>query len=210
MTVVDFVAIVIWGYFLGSIPFGVIVSKLSKGIDVREHGSGSAGMTNVIRTVGAGAGASVFAADVAKGAAAVAFAWVLFDTSSSTFAWGQVAGGCAAVIGHSWPIFAGFRGGRGVATGFGCLLVISWLVSLISLAVFLLVLTSFHYVSLGSMMAVLTMLLAFIPFIVTHREPFASLVYALVVAPIIIFRHRGNIQRLVAGTEPKLGRRASA
>jgi len=209
VTAIDFIGIIILGYLIGAIPFGVIVGRLTRGIDVREYGSGSTGMTNVLRTVGTGAGVLVFLADVAKGAAAVALAWLIFDTSSSTFAWGQVAGGCAAVIGHSWPLYIGFRGGRGVATGFGALLVISWPVSLISLAIFLLVVTLSHYVSLGSMLAALTMLIGIILFIASDREPFASLIYALVIAPVIIFRHRGNIQRLLTGTEPKLGRKVS-
>ena len=209
MIVLEFIGIVILGYLIGAIPFGVIMGRLTRGIDVREYGSGSSGMTNVLRTVGARAGASVLIADVAKGVAAVALAWLIFDSSSATFAWGQVAGGCAAVIGHNWPVYIGFRGGRGVTTGFGALLVISWPVGLISLAIFLTVVSLFRYVSLGSVLAALTMLVVVIPFIAFDREPFAYLVYALVAAFLIILRHRGNIQRLLAGTEPKISRRAS-
>jgi len=209
VTVLDFIGIIILCYLIGAIPFGVIVGRLTRGIDVREYGSGSAGMTNVLRTVGTSAGALVFLADVVKGVAAVSLAWLIFDTSSSTFAWGQVAGGCAAVIGHSWPVYIGFRGGRGVATGFGALLVILWPVALLALAIFLLVVTSSRYVSLGSMLAALTMLVGIITSIARDREPFASLIFALVVASIVIFRHRGNIQRLLTGTEPKLGRKVS-
>jgi len=207
--VLEFIGIVILGYLIGAIPFGVIVGRLTRGIDVREYGSGSMGMTNVSRTVGARAGASVLIADVAKGVAAVALAWLIFDSSSATFAWGQVAGGCAAVIGHNWPVYIGFRGGRGVTTGFGALLVISWPVGLISLAIFLTVVSLFRYVSLGSVLAALTMLVVVIPFVALDVEPFASLVYALIIAPVVIFRHRGNIQRLLTGTESKISRRAS-
>lgn len=209
MIVLEFIGIVILGYLIGAIPFGVIVGRLTRGIDVREYGSGSMGMTNVSRTVGARAGASVLIADVAKGVAAVALAWLIFDSSSATFAWGQVAGGCAAVIGHNWPVYIGFRGGRGVTTGFGALLVISWPVGLISLAIFLTVVSLFRYVSLGSVLAALTMLVVVIPFVALDVEPFASLVYALIIAPVVIFRHRGNIQRLLTGTESKISRRAS-
>jgi len=207
--VLEFIGIVILGYLIGAIPFGVIVGRLTRDIDVREYGSGSMGMTNVSRTVGARAGASVLIADVAKGVAAVALAWLIFDSSSATFAWGQVAGGCAAVIGHNWPVYIGFRGGRGVTTGFGALLVISWPVGLISLAIFLTVVSLFRYVSLGSVLAALTMLVVVIPFVALDVEPFASLVYALIIAPVVIFRHRGNIQRLLTGTESKISRRAS-
>ena len=209
MIVLEFIGIVILGYLIGAIPFGVIVGRLTRDIDVREYGSGSMGMTNVSRTVGARAGASVLIADVAKGVAAVALAWLIFDSSSATFAWGQVAGGCAAVIGHNWPVYIGFRGGRGVTTGFGALLVISWPVGLISLAIFLTVVSLFRYVSLGSVLAALTMLVVVIPFVALDVEPFASLVYALIIAPVVIFRHRGNIQRLLTGTESKISRRAS-
>ena len=197
--------LVILGYLIGAIPFGVIVSKLARGIDVREHGSGSMGMTNVMRTVGKRAGAAVFIADVLKGAGAVALAWPIIGSTSDTFVWGCAAGGVAAVIGHSWPIYVGFRGGRGIATGFGALLVICWPVALISLAVFAIVVSICRYVSLGSILAATTMLLSMTPFVVYDKEPVASIVFASVVAAIVIFRHRGNIRRLSSGTESKVG-----
>ena len=205
MIVLGFIVVILLGYLIGSIPFGVIVGRLTRGIDVRDYGSGSMGMTNVIRTVGARAGALVFLADMAKGAVAVALAWLIFP--SDMVAWGQVAGGAAAVIGHSWPVYIGFRGGRGVTTGFGALLVISWPVGLISFAVFLAVVGLSRYMSLGSMLAGLGMLLAMIPFVVFDLEPFAYVVFGLVVLPLIIFRHRGNIQRLLARREPKIGQK---
>jgi len=197
--------LVILGYLIGAIPFGVIVSKLARGIDVREHGSGSMGMTNVMRTVGKRAGAAVFIADVLKGAGAVALAWPIIGSASDTFVWGCAAGGVAAVIGHSWPAYIGFRGGRGIATGFGALLVICWPVALISLAVFAIVVSIYRYVSLGSILAATTMLLSMIPFVIYDKEPVASIVFASVVAAIVIFRHRGNIKRLRSGTESKVG-----
>jgi len=205
MIALGFIVVILLGYLIGSIPFGVIAGRLTRGIDVRDYGSGSMGMTNVIRTVGARAGVFVFLADMAKGAAAVALAWLVF--TSDMFFWGQVAGGAAAVIGHSWPVYVGFRGGRGVTTGFGALLVMSWPVALISFAVFVAVVGLARYMSLGSMLAGLAMLVAMIPFVVFDLEPFAYLVFGFVVVPLIIFRHRGNIQRLLAGTEPKIGQK---
>jgi glycerol-3-phosphate acyltransferase PlsY len=196
---------VILGYLIGAIPCGVIVSRLSRGIDVREHGSGSMGMTNVMRTVGRKAGLLVLIADLLKGASVVALAWPIIGSGSDTFAWGCAAGGVAAVIGHSWPIYVGFRGGRGIATGFGALLVICWPVALISLAVFGIVVGVSRYISLGSIMAAITMLLSMIPFVVYDKEHVASIVFASVVAAIVIFRHRGNIRRLSSGTESKVG-----
>jgi len=203
MIALEFIGVIVLGYLIGSIPFGVIAGRLTRGIDVRDYGSGSMGMTNVIRIVGARAGVLVLLADMAKGAAAVALAWLIFG--SDMVAWGQVAGGAAAVIGHSWPVYIGFRGGRGVTTGFGALLVISWPVGLISFAIFIAVVGLSRYMSLGSMLAGLAMLVAMIPFVVFDLEPFAYLVFGLIVVPLIIFRHRGNIQRLLAGAEPKIG-----
>ncbi|MFQ5925397.1 MAG: glycerol-3-phosphate 1-O-acyltransferase PlsY [Dehalococcoidia bacterium] len=191
---------IILGYLIGAIPFGVIVGRLTRGIDVRDYGSGSMGMANVLRTLGAGAGVLVFLADVAKGAAAVALAWLILGPG-----YGLVAGGVAAVIGHSWPVYVGFRGGRGVTTGFGALLMIAWPVGLICFAIFLIVVALSRYVSLGSMLAGLSMFVVMIPFVLLNLEPFAYLVYGLIVVPIVIFRHRGNIQRLLSGTESKLG-----
>ncbi len=202
MIVLKYISVIILSYLIGAIPFGVIVGKLTSGIDVRNHGSGSMGMTNVLRIVGARAGILVFLADMAKGAVAVALAGLIIGPG-----YGMVAGGVAAVIGHNWPVYVGFRGGRGVTTGFGALLVLSWPVGLISFAIFLLVVSLSRYVSLGSMLGAVTMLVAMIPFVVLDVEPFAYLVYGLVIVSLIIFRHRGNIQRLLAGTEPKIGQK---
>ena len=210
MIALEFIGVIILGYLIGAIPFGVIIGRLTRGIDVRDYGSGSMGMTNVLRTVGAGAGVLVFLADLTKGAAAVAFAWLIFASLPAMVAWGQVAGGVAAVIGHSWPVYVGFRGGRGVTTGFGALLMIAWPVGLICFAIFLIVVALSRYVSLGSMLAGLSMLVVMIPFVLLNLEPFAYLVYGLIVAPLIIFRHRGNIQRLLSGTERKIGQKTEA
>ena len=164
----------------------------------------------MLRTVGAKAGVFVFLADMAKGAVAVALAWLIFDSASDMLAWGQVAGGAAAVIGHSWPIYVGFKGGRGVTTGFGALLVMSWPVGLICFAIFLAVVTLSRYVSLGSMLAGLSMLVVMILFYFFSQADFAYIVYGLVIVPIVIYRHRGNIRRLLSGVEPKIGQKAEA
>ena len=205
MIVLSFIGLVILGYLIGSIPVGFILGKLTRGIDIREHGSGSIGMTNVMRTIGVKAGILVFFADMAKGAVAVALAWPIFSSSPEMVAWGQMAGGASAVIGHSWPVYIGFRGGKGIATGFGALMVIFWPVGLITLAVFLAVVGLSRYVSLGSILGSVIMLVAMIPFVVYSSEPFAYIVLGLVVVPIVIFRHRDNIGRLLSGTESKIG-----
>ena len=208
MIVLSFIGLIILGYLIGSIPVGFILGKLVRGIDIREHGSGNIGMTNVMRILGVKAGVFVFFADIAKGAAAVALAWAILAYSPNMVVWGQVAGGAAAIVGHSWPIYIGFRGGRGIATGFGAVLVLCWPVGLIAFVVFLLVVGLSRYVSLGSILAALTMLLAMIPFVVLDVWSFghfAYIVFGLVVVPIVIFRHRDNIRRLLSGTESKIG-----
>lgn len=205
MIVLSFIGLIILGYLIGSIPVGFILGKLARGIDIREHGSGNIGMTNVMRLLGVKAGVFVFFADMAKGAAAVALAWPIVTAYPH---WAEVAGGAAAIVGHSWPIYIGFRGGRGIATGFGAVLVLSWPVGLIAFVVFLLVVGLSRYVSLGSILGALTMLLAMIPFVVLDVGSFghfAYIVFGLVVVPIVIFRHRDNIRRLLSGTESKIG-----
>lgn len=204
MIVFQYIGVIVLCYLIGAIPFGVIAGRLTRGIDVRDYGSGSIGATNVLRIVGARAGTLVFLADLAKGAAAVALAGFLLGT-----AYGQMAGAVAAVIGHSWPVYIGFQGGRGVTTGFGALLMMAWPVALICLGIFIVVVALSRYVSLGSMLAGLSMLLVMIPIVLLGQEPFAYLVYGLIIVPIVIFRHRGNIQRLLAGKEPKFGRGSS-
>jgi len=206
--VLSFIGLIILGYLIGSIPVGFILVKLAKGTDIRDYGSGNIGMTNVIRIMGVKAGIFVFFTDMAKGAAAVALAWPIFTSSPEMVAWGQMAGGAAAVIGHSWPVYIGFRGGRGIATGFGALLTVSWPVGLIAFVVFLAVVGLSRYVSLGSILGALTMLIAMIPFVVLDVGSFGHFAYVafgLVVVPIVIFRHRDNIRRLLSGTESKIG-----
>jgi len=207
MIALQVAGLVILGYLIGAIPFGVIIGRLSGGIDVRQHGSGGMGMTNVMRTVGKRAGALVFILDVLKGAGVVALAWPILGSASDMFTWGQVAGGAAAVIGHSWPVYIGFKGGRGIATGFGALLVISWQVALIALAVFVLSVAITRYVSLGSILGAVTMVVAMIPFVLYDLEHYAYIVFTVVVATIVIYRHKGNIKRLISGTESKIGQR---
>lgn len=205
MSALNFIGVIILGYLIGAIPFGVIIGRLTRGIDVRDYGSGSMGMANVLRTVGARAGVFVFLADTAKGAVAVALAWLIFASLPDMVAWGQMAGGAAAVIGHSWPIYVGFRGGRGVTTGFGALMVMSWPVGLICFAIFIAVVALSRYVSLGSMLAGLSMLVFMILFYFLGQADFAYIVYGLIIVPIVIFRHLGNIRRLLSGIEAKIG-----
>jgi glycerol-3-phosphate acyltransferase PlsY len=205
--VLQFLGVVVIGYLLGAIPSGVIVGKLTRGIDVRDYGSGGMGMTNVLRTIGRKAGAIVFLADVLKGAAAVALAWPIFHSAPGMVVWGHMAGGLAAVIGHSWPVYVGFRGGRSINVAFGAIMVMSWYTGLILMPVFFITLAVSRYISLSSILTALTLIIATIPFVIWGGEPFAYLVFALVAVPIVLFRHRGNIKRLISKTEPKIGQK---
>ncbi len=198
-----FAAIIIGGYLLGSVPFGLLLGKLY-GVDVRQYGSGKPGATNVFRVLGAKAAIPAFVADVAKGAIPVIAARLVLGPG------GEVAGALAAVAGHNWPIYLKFRGGRGAAPSLGALAAMSWPVSLLAplcLAVFAVVVALSRYVSLGSMLAALSVLVMMIPLVALNRIELIYLTYGVLAPGLIVFQHRDNIARLVAGTERKLGER---
>ena len=189
------------GYLLGSIPSGLLAGRLARGIDIREFGSGRTGFTNVLRIVGPRWGALVLAADLAKGAVPVAIAIAISDEPYM-----HAVAGLAAAIGHDWPIFASFRGGRGVATSFGAALVMSPIAAaaLIPVGVGLVAVTrimSLMSVGVAPILAVVFIVLAAI-----GVHPWAYAVYAFIAAVMLLVEHRENIERLLAGTEPKLGR----
>jgi acyl phosphate:glycerol-3-phosphate acyltransferase len=189
--------LIILSYLLGSIPTGYIVGALA-GVDIREVGSGNVGATNVARTVGKKRGLLTLIADVAKGFVPVFIAGRL-DLSQTAIALVAIA----AFLGHLYPMFLKFQGGKGVATALGVLLALAPMATLILTAVFAIVAVSSHFVSLSSIVAALAA-----PIVLW------SLSYSLTViatgvflAVMITLRHRGNIQRLLAGTEPKFGSR---
>lgn len=189
------------GYALGGISFGLIVGRLSGVGDVRQYGSGKTGFTNSLRTMGVKWALLVVAGDVAKGAVAVLIARALFDEPAAA-----ALAGAAAVFGHVFPALAGFRGGRGVATAFGAFLAVSPLVALVVLGASLLVLGTFRYASLMSVTGV------FVGFVVLGVMWAVDVIdwpyFLLFAAPtmaLVEFSHIGNIRRLLAGTEPKLG-----
>jgi len=198
----EFVAVVIFSYLVGSIPCGLVVGKI-RGVDVREYGSGKTGATNILRTVGVGAGAIVLICDLAKGVAAVLFARFLLHAPIA-----EMVAALVAIVGHNWPIYARFRGGRGVSTSLGGLLAMSPLVTLGSAVVGVVAIGISRYVSLGSVLGATTALLLMMVLTILGREPWPYLVYTLVGAPLIILQHRDNIARIWAGTERKLGQRA--
>jgi glycerol-3-phosphate acyltransferase PlsY len=195
--------ILIGGYVLGSIPFGVIITRLSGLGDIRKVGSGNIGATNVLRTGRRDLALATLAGDGGKGAAAVLIAG-LWAVRTGTFADSQVAAalaGGAAFVGHLFPVWLGFKGGKGVATFFGVLLAISWPVGVICGAIWLGMAAIFRFSALAGLTAAA---LAPVAAFLTHAGH-PVIVLALVMAVLIFLRHRANIDRLIKGQEPKIG-----
>ena len=191
------------GYLLGSIPSGFLAGKWCKGIDLRSIGSGSTGATNVLRNVGKGPALVVFLLDVAKGAAAVLIASALTQNNPLND-WIQVLAGLAALAGHIWPIWLGFKGGKAVATGLGLFLGLAWPVGLACFGMFMAVFSLSRIVSLASVVAAISLPLL----MAAGSGSNANLVVALVAMALVLWRHRSNIQRLINGTEPKVGKKS--
>jgi acyl phosphate:glycerol-3-phosphate acyltransferase len=190
-------ALVVVAYLLGSISFAVLLVRAKTGTDIRAEGSGNAGATNVLRAHGRKLAILVALADVAKGAAAV----LLMGLVTADPVWTSAAG-VSAVLGHVFPVFYGFRGGKGVATAVGAFLVLAPLALLCCLAVFVLVVALTRYVSLGSVISMVLL------------PPFAGLLFhasrpvvvaASLTALVVVVKHLGNLKRLAAGQERKLG-----
>lgn len=190
------------GYLLGSIPSGFLAGQWCKGIDLRTIGSGSTGATNVLRNVGKGPALAVFLVDVAKGAAAVLLASALTQNNPLND-WIQVLAGLAALSGHIWPVWLGFKGGKAVATGFGMFLGLAWPVGLACFGMFMAVFSISRIVSLASVVAAVSLPLL----MAAGSDSNANLVVALVAMLLVLWRHRSNIQRLINGTEPQVGQK---
>lgn len=207
-------------YLLGSIPTGYLAGKLLKGIDIREHGSKSVGATNVLRTLGKWPALIVFLIDVLKGVAAIVFVRTLVSVNDVSegdlipattdvgewMPWAVCLAGLIVLVGHSRSIWLNFAGGKSVATGLGVLLAISPLVGLGALSVFAAVLAVFRMVSLGSILASATAIIL----ICSIEQPMAYRLLVIAGGIYVIVRHRANIQRLLQGTEPRLGNKKSA
>jgi glycerol-3-phosphate acyltransferase PlsY len=196
-----FLVMAVIGYLLGSIPTGIIAGRLARGIDIRDYGSGKMGFTNALRTIGLRASLPVLVVDLAKGALTVVIARVLSDN-----AYVQTVGGLATVVGHDWPVFAGFRGGRGVTTSFGVLLGMNPLVGLALIPVAITIGFVTRYMSVMSISGAVLATAVLIGLAAAGLLPAAYAVYAGLTGALVIVLHRENIQRLLAGTEPKVGR----
>ena len=207
--------VIVGAYLLGSIPFGYLIVRVSKGADIRETGSGGTGATNVSRRAGKAAGVVTLLLDALKGATAVAIAKVIFGLPvfgggvGSAFEnayWWIAAAGIAVIVGHIFPVWLRFRGGKGVATGVGVFLMLAPIAVGLAGAIFLVVVWWTRYVSLGSIVAAVSIPL----FVVLQNaliqpvESFAPITSAAIVgAALLVFAHRENIGRLMNGTENK-------
>lgn len=195
------------GYLAGSIPFGWIAGKMTRGIDVRDYGSGATGATNVLRTLGVRPFLLVLVADALKGYVPVLATWYIAEphVGSDTAHALQVAAGVAAIVGHDWPLYIGWRGGKGVATSYGAMagLLFPLSVGLVVLAI--LIVLTFRYMSLMSVTTIPVGSAILVGLALTDHVPLAYAVFGLLATLLVLFRHRDNIRRLLAGQEPKIG-----
>jgi acyl phosphate:glycerol-3-phosphate acyltransferase len=192
--------LILAGYFLGSIPFGMIFARIFGGKDVREHGSGNIGAANVSRVAGPAAGILTLIMDAAKGAAAVWLAARITDHNAAA----MILAGLGALLGHCFPVWLRFKGGKGVATALGIFLELSPTAALTAFVLFLLVVVFWRYVSLGSLSAAAAMpLLIHFLWAPGHAPPLVITLGTLFAAALIFYKHDANLQRLVDGTEPK-------
>lgn len=208
--------IILLSYFIGSIPTSIIYSKYFRGIDIRSHGSGNAGGTNVFRVLGWKPGIGVIVFDALKGYVAVAIiARLYYDPILADgtmiieeFTLVQIIAGISAILGHIWTVFAGFKGGKGIATGAGMLIGIAPVEFAVSLVVFTLVLFLSRFVSLGSISAAvafpLTLIFRWNIFHVEIQDYSILVYFSIGIASLLIYTHRSNIKRIITGTENKL------
>lgn len=215
IVIAKFVAVIIIGYLLGSIPFGVLLARRYAKLDVRKYGSGKIGATNVLRTVGRKPAAMVAILDIIKGMLAVVFARLIFGeylVVINSSVWWQisapVAAALAAIAGHNWSVFLKFQGGRGVSTYFGGLVALCPPAAIFGGEVVVISAGLTRYVSLGSIAGVVGSYTVLLPLTVMDGFPIDYLFYALAGAIIIFVMHRDNIVRLVMGKERKLGEKA--
>ena len=216
MIIGKFVAVILIGYLLGSIPFGVLVGKWWAKVDIRGYGSGRTGATNVLRVAGKKAAVLAAIFDLLKGLLAVVFAGLIFGgdylvIGGSGLWWlarsAQVLAALAAMGGHKWPIFLKFKGGRSVATFFGGLFALCLPAALFGAEILILGAILTRYVSLGSIAGTVGAFAILIPLTIINGFPIEYLVYALIGTIFIIVVHRDNIDRLLAGKEHKFGER---
>lgn len=205
-----FIGVAFFAYLIGSFPTGYVVGRL-RGIDVREVGSGNVGATNVTRVLGKQFGYPVFAVDFVKGLLAVVIAAAIghrchFGPIASDLC--AALGGFFSVVGHSFPVWLGFKGGKGVATSLGVIFGISWIAGLIMGVVWIIMFITTRYVSVASIAAAVALPMTMIALLFLNQLGSPVLVYfSLCLAAIVVIRHRSNLSRLFSGTEPRFSRK---
>jgi glycerol-3-phosphate acyltransferase PlsY len=214
MLIAKFFAVVVIAYLLGSIPVGLIIGKLKKGVDIREYGSGKTGATNVMRTLGTKLGVLTLVLDVVKAGGAVMLAAVIVDGGSGSFIVGgvsiywqhvaQVVAGLAAIVGHNWPIFAKFKGGRGVTAYFGTLFAIFPPAGIFGAEIVAIAALRSRQMSRGSILGALAAWCLMIPLTIVYNFPPIYLAYGLAGIALLVYQHYDNIKRLRQGTERQL------
>jgi len=218
MIIAKYVAVVIIAYLIGSIPFGVWISRRRTGTDITQVGSGKIGTTNVLRTAGKKAAALVLVLDIAKGAVPVILAELIFGGHLMWYGEGllwttrvaQALAAIAAIGGHSWSVFLKFKGGRGVATFIGGLFAMCWPAALLGGAIMIIIGILTKYMSLGSISGAIAAFIMLIALTILQTYPLAYMIYAMIGAVFIFAMHRDNIMRLVTGTERRLGDKVAA
>jgi glycerol-3-phosphate acyltransferase PlsY len=188
------------GYLIGAIPFGLVATWLTKRVDVRDFGSGKTGMTNVMRTAGVKVGVVVLLLDMGKAVLAIALPIIFADTPGA-----DAGAGLAALVGHIWPVYVGFRGGRGIGPGWGGLFMFHPLAGVIATGIGVPLVLVTRYVSLGSLVGAVSGAIVILVFALVGIVPFEYMFYGIIGATLIVYKHRDNIVRLLRGEERKLG-----
>ena len=203
---IAYIIVLVMAYLLGSISFSVIISKKMAGFDVREKGSGNAGSTNVLRTVGTKAAVLTLVCDVLKGVVAVLIAALVGNI------WRELDGallvqlaGIFVIIGHTFPIFFKFKGGKGVATSLGVLLITNWQIGLICLVFALVLMALTRMVSVGSIGAAILYPVLTLFISQNYIVPGNYVISSIIIAVLVVFNHRSNVKRLLSGTENRIG-----
>lgn len=204
--ILNLILLIVIAYLLGSFPTAILAGRLLQNIDIREHGSGNAGATNVFRVLGWKAAIVVLLIDMVKGFVPVFYLAPALTTGPDQIIYFQLLAALAAILGHMFTIFAGFKGGKGVGTAAGAFLGLAPLPLLLALLAFIVVVAVSHYVSLGSLLASLIfIIILFLQKMVFHQNiPNILLGLSLVIVALIWYAHRSNIQRLLQGRENKL------
>ena len=197
---VQYGAVLPLAYLLGSISWGYMLLQWKLGVDIREYGSGRTGMANVLRTGGAKAAAAVLTLDIAKGVVAVLIARVVIGTTAA-----EVTAALIALAGHNWPVFLQFKGGRGILTALGCLVIMAPVPAILATATFLAITAWSRYISLGSVIGVLIGAISVLALALAGIHSNTYMIYGFIACAMIIWQHRDNIQRIRQGSERRLG-----